>query len=73
MPRKPPAPSIPEKPTGRTKPEPSRVAPKNCPDPRPEQFDLWGVFAASLEHDQAVEAAPPRRTKASQRRGSRTP
>src|SRR4051794_39151356 len=69
MPRKRPVPSIPEKPTGRTKPEPSRVAPKHRPHPSPEQFDLWGAFAAPWEVDQTVEAVPQRRAKARQRRG----
>jgi hypothetical protein len=73
MPRKPPVPSIPEKPTGRTKPEPSRMAPKHRPDPSPEQFDLWGAFGASWELGPMVEAAAQPRAKGRQRRGSRTP
>jgi hypothetical protein len=55
--RKPPVLPIPDKPTGRTRPERSRVDAKHGPDTGPEQFDLWGAFAASFEHDQAVEAA----------------
>lgn len=70
MPRKPVVPSIPEKPTGRTKQERSRV--KHRPDPPPEQFDLWGAFAASHERDQTIEAASQPPAKARQRRGSRT-
>jgi hypothetical protein len=72
MPRKPAVLTIPEKPTGRTKPEPSRAVSKNRPDPGPEQFDLWGAFAASSELDQTAEAAPQPRVKAKPRRGSRT-
>jgi hypothetical protein len=63
MPRKPALPTIPDKPTGRTKPERSRVDPKHRPDPSPEQFDLWGGFAASWEQGEAVEAAPPRQSQ----------
>ena len=73
MPRKPTLPTIPDTPASRTKPERSRVVPKHRPDPGPEQLDLWGAMAASSELDEAVEAAPQRRTKARQRRGSRTP
>jgi hypothetical protein len=49
------------------------MAPKHRPDLSPEQFDLWGAFAASSELDPTVEAAPQPRAKARQRRGSRTP
>ena len=72
MPRKPSVPTIPDKPTGRTKPERSRVAPKHRPDPGPEQIDMWDALtAAPVEHDKAAEAPPPPRAKARQRRGTR--
>jgi hypothetical protein len=64
MPRKPAVPTIPEKPTGKTKPERSRVVSKHRPDPGPEQFDLWGAFDACSDLNQAVEVAPQRRAKA---------
>jgi hypothetical protein len=71
MPRKPNAPSIPDKPTvqtARTKP----VKAKAAPDPRPaEQFDLWGALADFGEAGEATEAAVPRPAKVSRRR-SRT-
>jgi hypothetical protein len=41
----------------------SRVDPKPPPVLSPEQFDLWGAFAASWEQGEAVEAAPPRQAK----------
>ncbi len=69
MPRKPPVPTIPEKPTGRTKPERSHMVPKHEPGPGFEQLDLWGAFAASSEQDQATK----HQAKARQRRGSRRP
>ena len=72
MPRKPAMPAIPDKPTGRTKSERSRADPKP-PALKPEQFDLWGAFAASWEQGESVEAAPLRHQKTRQRRGSRAP
>jgi hypothetical protein len=71
MPRKP-VPTIPDKPSGRTKPERPRVNAKLRPDPGPEQFDFWGAFAASWEHEQAGDAAQPSKTNARQRRGGAT-
>jgi len=70
MPRKSPVPTIRDKSTGRTEPERSGVITKHRQDPTLEQFDLWGLFIASWEHDQAAEPAPKRRGKPRQRRGS---
>jgi hypothetical protein len=68
MPRKSNVPSIPDKPTARTKP----VKAKAAPDPRPsEQFDLWDALADFGEAGEATEAAVPRPAKVSRRR-SRT-
>ena len=72
MPRKSVVPAIPAKPTGLTKPERSRANPK-LPDINPEQFDLWGAFAASGEHGDSVKAIPLRLSKTGRRRGSRGP
>jgi hypothetical protein len=73
MPRKTPVLTIPEKPTGRAKPQPSRVVAKHRPDPGPEQFNLWDAFAASSEQDELVEAAPKRSAKPKRGRSSRAP
>jgi hypothetical protein len=68
MPRKSDTPSIPEKPTARTKP----VKAKAAAGPPPfEQFDLWGARADFGEAGEATEAAKLRPAKVSRRR-SRT-
>lgn len=71
MPRKPPVPTIPDKPSGRAKPEHSPEVPKHSTELSLDQFDLWDAFAASPDQDPAGEPNSKHRAKARQRRGSR--
>ena len=66
MPRKPKVPTIPVKPTGRTKPGLAQTAAK--PSRPVEQFNLWDAFGDSEEPAEAPETIPPRPAKTVPRR-----